>query len=126
MESTNTPAEDTWDVVLESTSSKPVMTSFDVNIGVDVNFFVEFTPSEKKRISAEIRLSVVDNPFEDTVIQLLGEGFEEEVTIENIHGGQACVQAADSEGEEDEMSKSKLFYPISFNSNFLCSKGLHL
>ena len=92
-------AEDQLKTVLECTSAKPVMTSLDFNVEDAMNFFVEFTPSETKKIAAEMRLSVVDNPFEDATIQLLGEGFEEEVTIDNIHGGNEIVPLADIEDE---------------------------
>ena len=85
------------------------MTSLNLNAGETSNFIVEFTPSEKKRISAEVRLSVVDNPFEDAVIKLLGEGFEEEVTLDNIHGGMQDVTFADIE-DESYTGKSKLIF----------------
>ena len=32
------------------------------------------------------RLSLRNNQFEDTPIQLVGEGYEEEVTIDNVRG----------------------------------------
>lgn len=35
-------------------------------------------------MAAELRFTVVNNPFEDNVIQLIGEGYEECVTIDNI------------------------------------------
>eukprot|EP00794_Sanderia_malayensis_P018879 gene18879-20779_t len=54
LESISSPdAEDSSEVLLETTSSKPVMTSFIVNVGVEMNFLVEFTPSERRKISAE-------------------------------------------------------------------------
>lgn len=31
-------------------------------------------------------MSVVDNPYEETNIQLVGEGYEDDFTLENIHG----------------------------------------
>ena len=86
MENDSESPEDGIEIVLESTSSKPVIATFNFIVGAEMEFLVDFTPSEKKRISAEIRVSVVDNPFEDATIQLLGEGFEEEVTVDNIHG----------------------------------------
>ena len=87
MEKESESPEDGVETVIECTSSKPVIASFNFNVGAAMRFLVDFTPSEKKRISAEIRVSVVDNPFEDSTIQLLGEGFEEEITVDNIHGG---------------------------------------
>lgn len=87
MENESESSEHCIETVLECTSSKPVIASFNFKVGAAMEFLVDFTPSEKKRISAEIRVSVVDNPFEDATIQLLGEGFEEEITVDNIHGG---------------------------------------
>ena len=33
----------------------------------------------------KIQISLVDNPFEDVSVVLLGEGYMEDITIENIH-----------------------------------------
>lgn len=41
------------------------------------------------------RLSLRNNQFEDTPIQLIGEGYEEEVTIDNVRG------QVDWSGEEE-------------------------
>ena len=87
------------ELLLECTASKPSTTSLFFKSGEVVDFIVEFTPTEVKRIAAELRLSVVDNPFEDAVVKLLGEGFEEEVTLDNIHGGMQDVTFADIEDE---------------------------
>jgi len=50
-----------------------------------MNFLVEFMPKTVSKMAAELRISVVNNPFEDNVIQLIGEGYKESVTIDNIH-----------------------------------------
>lgn len=102
------------EVLLESTSGKPAMTSLDFKAGETGNFIVEFTPTEKKRISGEIRLSAVDNPFEDAIIKLLGEGFEEEVTLDNIHGSMQDVTFANIEDEDyaGKLIRGLFVYPI--------------
>ena len=88
------------------------MTSIHFNAGEEGHFNVEFTPSEQKRVTAEIRLSVVDNPFEDAAIKLLGEGFEEEVTLDNIHGGMHSVTFADIEDESYAGNPKQLYWFI--------------
>ena len=50
-----------------------------------MDFLVEFMPKTPTKMAAELRLSVLNNPFEDNVIQLIGEGYQDSVTIDNIH-----------------------------------------
>lgn len=33
-----------------------------------------------------IHLSVVDNQYEETIIHMVGEGYEDDITLGNIHG----------------------------------------
>ncbi|XP_071959113.1 hydrocephalus-inducing protein homolog isoform X2 [Antedon mediterranea] len=58
-----------------------------VIIGVDeiANFDVIFKPSEPVRCAATIRVSVMDNQYEETIVQLVGEGYQDEITLDNIH-----------------------------------------
>lgn len=53
-------------------------------MGECAEFRVEFTPTKSGRHVGEIKLSVVDNPYEEGLIQLIGEGYEDDVTIDNI------------------------------------------
>ena len=41
-------------------------------------------PTSICKLVGEIRLCVHDNPYEETVVQLMGEGYKEDVTIDNI------------------------------------------
>ena len=68
-----------------TTTSRPVSKTFHVSVGTTINFLVEFAPKTSSKMAAELRFSVVNNPFEENVIQLIGEGYEECVTIDNIH-----------------------------------------
>lgn len=45
-----------------------------------------FKPNLPQRVEGQIHLSVVDNPYEETNIQLVGEGYEDDFTLDNIHG----------------------------------------
>lgn len=71
--------------VICTKSSKPVSKKYAMDVGALKNFLVEFTPTCESKIAAELRVTVVNNPFEDNVIQLIGEGYKESVTIDNIH-----------------------------------------
>ncbi|XP_035679087.1 LOW QUALITY PROTEIN: hydrocephalus-inducing protein homolog [Branchiostoma floridae] len=55
-----------------------------VENGVQVEFDVLFKPGAVQQYKGTIHLSVMDNQYEETNIQLIGEGYEEEVTIENL------------------------------------------
>lgn len=72
---------------------------FHAEVGETIQLFVQFSPHVVAKMVADIRLSVVNNPFEDTTIQLFGEGYEEEVTIDNI---QVLV-------EQDEVDVDEIF-----------------
>ena len=71
--------------VICTKSSKPVSKKYAMDVGALKNFLVEFTPTCESKIAAELRVTMVNNPFEDNVIQLIGEGYKESVTIDNIH-----------------------------------------
>ena len=45
-----------------------------------------FKPTLAQRVEGRIHLSVVNNPYEETDIQLVGEGYEDDFTLDNIHG----------------------------------------
>ncbi|XP_032984537.1 hydrocephalus-inducing protein homolog [Rhinolophus ferrumequinum] len=54
--------------------------------GVTAEFDVVFHSQKVGRMTGVIHLSVIDNQYEDTVIHLVGEGYEDDVTLDNIHG----------------------------------------
>ena len=49
-------------------------------------FMVVFQPHVTKKFQGELHLRIVDNQFENVSVQLVGEGYEEEVCIGNIRG----------------------------------------
>ncbi|XP_068693384.1 hydrocephalus-inducing protein homolog [Montipora foliosa] len=55
-----------------------------VPMGKTADFSIEFNPFLVGRMVGEVRLTVVDNPYEESIIQLIGEGYQDEVTIDNI------------------------------------------
>lgn len=84
---------------LHSAGTKPHTASLVLHRGESAEFDVLFKPSLPQRVEGKIHLSVVDNPYEETNIQLVGEGYEDDFTIDNIHG-----LVADSAEESPEES----------------------
>ena len=85
-----------------STSKKlPHNASVILNVGEKAAFDVSFTPSAVQRSQGNIRLTVINNQYEDSVVQLVGEGYEDEVTLDNIH---SIVAPVDPEQEEGNMA----------------------
>ena len=73
-----------------------------VPMGKTADFTIEFNPSLVGRMVGEIRLTVVDNPYEESTIQLIGEGYQDEVTVDNIRSYVPSEeQAAEVEIDDD-------------------------
>ncbi|MGH0129444.1 UNVERIFIED_CONTAM: hypothetical protein FKN15_002207 [Acipenser sinensis] len=53
--------------------------------GQSAEFVLLFSPSAVRLYKETLRLLVVDNKYEETVVQLLGEGYQDEITLDNIH-----------------------------------------
>lgn len=70
--------------------------------GKTADFSVEFSPSLVGRLAGEIRLTVVDNPYEESTVQLIGEGYEDEVTIDNIRSFVNAEEMAAADAEIDD------------------------
>ena len=51
------------------------------------NFQVTFHPCTPEKCRGELSLRIQDNQFETLSLQLVGEGYQDDVSIENIHGG---------------------------------------
>uniref|UniRef100_A0A2K6GI20 HYDIN axonemal central pair apparatus protein n=1 Tax=Propithecus coquereli TaxID=379532 RepID=A0A2K6GI20_PROCO len=47
---------------------------------------VFFQPKKVGKIRGTIRLSVINNQYEETIIYVVGEGYEDDITLDNIHG----------------------------------------
>lgn len=98
--------KDVSETALCTVSTKPVSKIFELGVGASMSFLVEFTPHITGKIAAEIRITVVDNPFEDNVIQLVGQGYKQSVTIDNIHCHdstqtmQRAISAIEFDGDE--------------------------
>ncbi|CAF4941365.1 unnamed protein product, partial [Rotaria socialis] len=54
-------------------------------IALDVVFKPKTTQGPQ-RYEGALRLVVVDNQYEDTIVQLIGESYTDDITLDNIHG----------------------------------------
>ncbi|MEE6500185.1 hypothetical protein FKM82_003696, partial [Ascaphus truei] len=53
--------------------------------GDTAEFDVVFRPASAQRSEAVLRMSVLDNQYDQTCVQLVGEGYQDELTLDNIH-----------------------------------------
>lgn len=60
------------------------MASLNLMARQQAEFEVEFHPEEAQRFEATMQLLVKDNPYEKTLIQLLGEGYRDIISLDNI------------------------------------------
>ncbi|NXK09844.1 HYDIN protein, partial [Herpetotheres cachinnans] len=81
---------------------KPHTASLVLHHGELAEFDVLFKPTLAQRVEGKIHLSVVDNPYEETNIQLVGEGYEDDFTLDNIHGLVAESKEENTEGNLEE------------------------
>ncbi|XP_036202709.1 hydrocephalus-inducing protein homolog [Myotis myotis] len=61
---------------------------------------VVFRARNVGRMTGTIHLSVLNNQYEDTIIRLVGEGYEDDITLDNVHG-----LVAPTSGEAFDMSE---------------------
>ncbi|XP_016051807.1 PREDICTED: hydrocephalus-inducing protein homolog [Miniopterus natalensis] len=54
--------------------------------GDTAEFDVVFHAQNVGRMTGIIHLSVINNQYENTVIHMVGEGYEDDITLDNIHG----------------------------------------
>ncbi|KAG8437289.1 hypothetical protein GDO86_008117 [Hymenochirus boettgeri] len=80
---------------------RPHAVSLILHPGDVAEFDVMFYPTNPQRYDANLILSVVDNQYEQSCVLLVGEGYQEELTIDNIHNP---VEAMTPEGPlEDDI-----------------------
>ncbi|KGL84882.1 Hydrocephalus-inducing protein, partial [Tinamus guttatus] len=97
-------ASDTKDCNADSAGEgrKPHTASLLLHNEESAEFDVLFTPNLTQRVEGRIRLSIVDNPYEETNIQLVGEGYQDDFTLDNIHGLVADSNEEDTESNLEE------------------------
>ena len=87
-----------------TTSHLPLVTS-EIKAGGSGEFLVGFGPQEVGRHSGELQLRIKDNHFENMTILLVGESYQDDITIENIRGlGFDVAGFGSEEGEQESQS----------------------
>ncbi|KAM5208569.1 hydrocephalus-inducing protein homolog isoform 3-T4 [Hipposideros larvatus] len=71
-----------------------------VSPGDTAEFDVVFHSQKVGRMTGIIHLSVINNQYEDTVIHLVGEGYEDDITLDNIHGLMVSTSQEASDSSE--------------------------
>ncbi|XP_025115052.1 hydrocephalus-inducing protein-like isoform X4 [Pomacea canaliculata] len=70
--------------MIDDLHRRPHTVSISINMQEVATFTVTFRPTQAQRSVAHIRMSVVDNQYEDSVVQLVGEGYQDDITLDNI------------------------------------------
>jgi len=55
-----------------------------LNVGETTSFEVCYQATVAQKSHGQIRLSVVDNQYEDSVIHLVAEAYQDDITIDNV------------------------------------------
>ncbi len=73
-------------LVINDPIRKATAASAIFEIGQKIVLDLLFKPKIIQRYEAALRLVVVDNQYEDTIVQLIGESYTDDITLDNIHG----------------------------------------
>lgn len=74
------------DIFFISAAIKAHTASLIVSPGNTAEFDVCFHSHKVGRVTGIIHLSVIDNQYEETLIHLVGEGYKDDITLDNIRG----------------------------------------
>ncbi|XP_069822484.1 hydrocephalus-inducing protein homolog isoform X3 [Dendropsophus ebraccatus] len=74
--------------------------------GETAEFGVVFCPPEPQRYEGALHLSVLDNQYEKNCVQLVGEGYKEDLTLDNIHSPGELVHL-DRQLEDDVVEAAR-------------------
>ena len=97
------PVEGTQAIMADDEGRRrPHTASVIINIGEKAAFDVIFHPVLVQRSQGQIKLSVVDNQYEDTVVTMVGEGYIDDITLDNIH---SVVTSVEEESIEDNIAE---------------------
>ncbi|XP_066439738.1 hydrocephalus-inducing protein homolog isoform X2 [Eleutherodactylus coqui] len=79
--------------------------------GETAEFVVAFCPPEPQRYDGALILSVLDNPYEKSCVQLVGEGYKEDLTLDNIHSPGELV-TPDGQLEDDVVEAARIEHVV--------------
>ena len=77
-----------------------------IAVGETATFDVFYKPMTAQRSQGHLRLSVIDNQYEDSVVQMVGEGYIDDISLDNIHSifvPQPVSDDADGNNAEDDV-----------------------
>ncbi|XP_077982980.1 hydrocephalus-inducing protein homolog isoform X2 [Glandiceps talaboti] len=83
---------------------RPHTASLIVGVGEKGNFEVRFKAQGAIRSQGTIKIHVHDNQYEDSMIQLVGEGYQDDITLDNIHGYMMENENAESFLDQEEIA----------------------
>ena len=109
-------------------SSGPPPVPLRLHVNETKEFVVTFQPHVAKKCRGELRLRIRDNQFENLPLQLVGEGYEDEVCIENIRGQLAELppEAEKERLEEDVEGRVSYRWQVGWCVRQLCRSALLL
>ncbi|CAN2389289.1 axonemal central apparatus assembly [Pristimantis euphronides] len=79
--------------------------------GETAEFVVAFYPSEPQRYDGSLFLSVLDNQYEKSCVQLVGEGYKEDLTLDNIHSP-GELPTLDGQLEDDVLEAARIEHVV--------------
>ncbi|XP_055892829.1 hydrocephalus-inducing protein homolog isoform X5 [Biomphalaria glabrata] len=84
-----------------------------INPNERATFEVIYQPREVRRSQASIKVTVIDNQYEDYIVQMVGEGYKDDITLDNIGSMAVYVEPENelgnmAEEDVDEDSHGKL------------------
>ena len=88
---------------------RPHTASVVIGVGETATFDVFYKPVAAQRSQGHLRLSIIDNQYEDSVIQLVAEGYIDDITLDNIHSvfvPQPVLEDADGNNADDDVEGS--------------------
>ena len=65
-----------------------------------------------------MKLTVINNQYEDSVVQLVGEGYEDDITLDNIHSVLRNIDPEQEEGSMAEDDVSGICFSVVYLSLF--------
>jgi len=86
------------------------MTTAILDVNETASFEVSFQPDIARRSQGQIRLSVVNNQYEDSVIQLVGEGYLDSITVDIHHACQSTTDQEEGMMAGDDVQGKIVFY----------------
>lgn len=88
-----------------------------INPNERATFEVIYQPREVRRSQASIKVTVIDNQYEDYIVQMVGEGYKDDITLDNIGSMAVYVEPENELGnmaEEDVDGNSCVFFLLFF------------